>query len=97
MQKKFRAITATAKAQEKRLSRRFTVDVSEWQEENNTGHHYHDPEQLIRSEFDQLNRNLSASGKYFLLNIVNNLLISNNDTNVKYLSLMLFINRFILA
>nr|XP_053652982.1 IQ motif and SEC7 domain-containing protein 2-like isoform X5 [Cherax quadricarinatus] len=51
MYKKFRSITATAKAQEKRLSRRFTVDVPD----------YHDTEHLIRSEFDQLQRNLSAT------------------------------------
>ncbi|XP_064114341.1 IQ motif and SEC7 domain-containing protein 1-like isoform X3 [Macrobrachium nipponense] len=58
MYKKFRSITATAKAQEKRLSRRFTVDVPEWSE---PGQHCHDAEHIIRSEFDQLQRNLSAA------------------------------------
>ncbi|XP_071549486.1 uncharacterized protein siz isoform X7 [Panulirus ornatus] len=57
MYKKFRSITATAKAQEKRLSRRFTVDVPECP----SGQQYHDTEHLIRSEFDQLQRNLSAA------------------------------------
>lgn len=60
MYKKFRSITATAKAQEKRLSRRFTVDVPEWNDTSNQ--HYHDAEHFIRSEFDQLQRNLSATG-----------------------------------
>ncbi|XP_069989097.1 IQ motif and SEC7 domain-containing protein 1 isoform X6 [Penaeus vannamei] len=59
MYKKFRSITATAKAQEKRLSRRFTVDVPEWNDTSNQ--HYHDAEHFIRSEFDQLQRNLSAT------------------------------------
>ncbi|XP_069171055.1 IQ motif and SEC7 domain-containing protein 1 isoform X12 [Procambarus clarkii] len=59
MYKKFRSITATAKAQEKRLSRRFTVDVPEWSD--SSGQQYHDTEHLIRSEFDQLHRNLSAT------------------------------------
>ncbi|XP_068232827.1 IQ motif and SEC7 domain-containing protein 1 isoform X4 [Palaemon carinicauda] len=58
MYKKFRSITATAKAQEKRLSRRFTVDVPEWSE---SGQHCQDAEHFIRSEFDQLQRNLSAA------------------------------------
>ncbi|MCL4122177.1 UNVERIFIED_CONTAM: hypothetical protein GTU68_063758 [Idotea baltica] len=62
MHKKFRAITATAKAQEKRLSRRFTVDTpSEWGEGTNGTDHPFDAEQRIRSEFDKLNRNLNAS------------------------------------
>ena len=60
MHKKFRAITATAKAQEKRLSRRFTVEAPEWIESN--GHSF-DAEQRIRSEFDNLHRNLNAAGK----------------------------------
>lgn len=61
MYKKFRLITATAKAQEKRLSRRFTVDVPEWNDPA-SGQQYHDTEHLIRSEFDQLNKNLNATG-----------------------------------
>ncbi|RXG55889.1 IQ motif and SEC7 domain-containing protein 2 [Armadillidium vulgare] len=60
MHKKFRAITATAKAQEKRLSRRFTLESSEWIEGSGNGHTC-DAEQRIRSEFDKLNRNLNAS------------------------------------
>ncbi|XP_042221366.1 IQ motif and SEC7 domain-containing protein 1-like isoform X2 [Homarus americanus] len=59
MYKKFRSITATAKAQEKRLSRRFTVDVPEWTDP--AGQQYNDAEHLIRSEFDQLQRNLNAT------------------------------------
>ena len=67
MHKKFRAITATAKAQEKRLSRRFTVDGPEWTTESN-GHSF-DAEQRIRSEFDNLNRNLNATGMRTAINV----------------------------
>lgn len=70
MIKKFRSITATAKAQERRLSKRFTVPESNGGENggsapstNGTSVHFRDPEQFIRSEFDQLNRNLSATGE----------------------------------
>ncbi|XP_018009667.1 IQ motif and SEC7 domain-containing protein 1 isoform X2 [Hyalella azteca] len=60
MTKKFRAITATAKAQERRLSRRFQGDAGS-RSAAATAVHYGDPEQFIRSEFDELNKNLSAS------------------------------------
>ncbi|XP_045120579.1 IQ motif and SEC7 domain-containing protein 1-like isoform X11 [Portunus trituberculatus] len=57
MYKKFRSITATAKAQEKRLSRRFTVDVPEWGD-GPSNQQFHD----ACTEFDQLQRNISAAG-----------------------------------
>ncbi|XP_050712027.1 IQ motif and SEC7 domain-containing protein 1-like isoform X3 [Eriocheir sinensis] len=57
MYKKFRSITATAKAQEKRLSRRFTVDVPEWNDTPTTTQQFHD----ACTEFDQLQRNISAT------------------------------------
>lgn len=59
MYKKFRSITATAKAQEKRLSRRFTVDVPEWNDTPTTTQQFHD----ACTEFDQLQRNISATGE----------------------------------
>ncbi|KAF2366769.1 Sec7 domain [Trinorchestia longiramus] len=70
MTKKFRAITATAKAPERRLSRRFQGDTSTSPGGARNGGtpvngeaamHFRDPEQFIRSEFDELNKNLSAS------------------------------------
>ena len=69
MTKKFRAITATAKAQERRLSRRFAMETNAAPTDvtaTNGNVHYRDPEQFIRTEFDQLNRNLSASGQWLL-------------------------------
>ncbi|KAK4309945.1 hypothetical protein Pmani_018455, partial [Petrolisthes manimaculis] len=60
MYKKFRSITATAKAQEKRLSRRFTVDVPEWSE-GSPPQTCHDTEHLIRNEFDQLQKTLNST------------------------------------
>lgn len=69
MTKKFRAITATAKAQERRLSRRFQGDGARAVGTANGDGvvHYNDPEQFIRSEFDELNKNLSASGESNIL------------------------------
>lgn len=58
MYKKFRSITATAKAQEKRLSRRFTVDVPEWGDAP-TNQQFHD----ACNELDQMQRNISATGE----------------------------------
>lgn len=62
--KKFRAITATAKAQEKRLSRRFTVEGDWGDVTNGNTNNTFDAEQRIRFEFDKLSRNINASGKF---------------------------------
>lgn len=81
MYKKFRSITATAKAQEKRLSRRFTVDVPEWPE-GAPPQTCHDTEHLIRNEFDQLQKTLNSTGEWWPreFDIVNHFIHSNvND------------------